>query len=195
LAVWGLFTSENLKPKGVGLLCAIGGGLCYVGFTWVQGKRYFNAKIDPGSDTPEAGRAGLFDAWPEDCRRVIDVLRPSLLATGATFAFGDKFRRLTRPRIRIGWPGFWSMGEKGVLAVVRPCADGSLEFALRVGPNSGLTGPDGPFRPITEGKLAGDEYGVIILTPGNIPDAIHDWVTRAGEFTQARRKGHTPPSS
>lgn len=194
MAIWAEFIDGALRRRGFGVYCAIGGVLCSIGFYWVRGKRYFNARIDPESNTPEAGRAGMFDSWPEEFRAIVDQLRPALLATGAVFYGGDQLQRRKRPRVRIGWPGWWG-SDYAVMAVVRPSSEGSLELSLRVGHQSELVSPEGPLCPVAEGKPPVNEYGSVILETPDVPPEVFDWIARAGQYTRAKCKLGPPPKT
>jgi hypothetical protein len=165
-----------------------------LGFYWVRGKRFFNTGVDPDSNTQTAGRAGMFDVWPEACRVLIDRLRPALLGTGAIFFSGDQLQRRKRPRVRIGWPGWWG-SDYAVMAIVRPGITGGLELSLRVGRECALVSIEGPLHPAVEGKSPTGEYGSITLTTSGVPPEVFDWIALAGQYTRTKCKLPPPAKS
>lgn len=194
------FVLDAIRTKGFAFLFAIGAMLCYLGITWIRGKKFVSNLVGVDDNTVHAGRGGRFDKWPADCHPVVDQLRPLLLKTGAWFDAGNPYedakRSSVRPQARIGWTS-WTSAEscKNVLAVLRPATDGGgLEMSLRVGPESGLISTQGPLFPSAEGgDEAVNEFGTIRLRDEQLPADIHDWIARAGDFTREKynldRKG------
>jgi hypothetical protein len=184
-----LFKPNPPGPRAIFGALGVGAFCVGVGFTWASGKRFFATSCEsPGNDTLSAGRAGMFDKWPKMCQRIIDRLRPALLAQRAVFFSEDKEADHEDRKVRIGWPGVWS-SDYAVMAVLRPYRNGGLELSLRVGTMSNLLIPEGPLKPRVEGiapRVPG--FGAVVLSSEDFPSEVLDWIAIAGQLTRRKAR-------